>query len=108
MNVIANASARSSGIQHQVPASGFRQGHHHLYGAKSQIQSTGVASTGLPYMRLAAFEETLPDERLAQQQLHILLGPVLGWQRLKEHHDFLEVHALELLGPFDEEGGAYV
>lgn len=59
-------------------------------------------------MRLTSLEKALPDERLAKQQLHVLLCPVPGRQRLQEHHDLLEVHLLQLVGPFDQECGADV
>ena len=59
-------------------------------------------------MRLTPLEQTLPNKRLAQQQLDVLFRPVARRQRLQEHHDLLEVHALEFVGPFDEEGGADV
>ena len=59
-------------------------------------------------MRLGPLEQTLPNKRLTEQQLDILLRPVLRRQGLQEHHDFLEVHALQLFAPFDEEGGADV
>lgn len=59
-------------------------------------------------MRLAPFKKTLPNKRLAQQQLDILLRPVPRRQRLQEHHDLLEVHALEFLGPLHKKRGADV
>ena len=59
-------------------------------------------------MRLTPLEQTLPNERLTQKQLDVLLRPAPRRQSLQEHHDLLEVHALQLLGPFDEEGGADV
>ena len=59
-------------------------------------------------MRLTTFEQALPDERFAQKELDVLLGPILSWQRLQEHHDLLEIHSLELVGPLDEESGADV
>jgi hypothetical protein len=55
-----------------------------------------------------ASEETLPNEGLTKQQLDVLLCPVTCRQRLQKHHDFLKVHFDELVGPFDEEGGADV
>lgn len=61
-----------------------------------------------PQMRTRPPEQTLPDVRLAQQQLDLLLGPVPGRQCLQEHHDLLEVHRDQLGGPADEEGGADV
>ena len=59
-------------------------------------------------MSLTVLEQALPDERLAQQELDVLLRPTLSWERLQEHHDFLEVHLAKLVGPLDEEGGADV
>lgn len=55
-----------------------------------------------------ALEEALPDKGFAEEQLNVLLGPVLCREALKEHHDLLKVHADELVGPLDEEGGADV
>ena len=51
-------------------------------------------------MRLTVLEQALPDECLAQQELDVLLRPTLSWKRLQEHHDFLEVHLAEFVGPF--------
>ena len=59
-------------------------------------------------MRLAALEQALPDEGLAQKHLDVFLRPLGGWQGLQEHHDFLEIHSLQLVAPFHEEGGAHV
>jgi hypothetical protein len=59
-------------------------------------------------MRTAPSEETLPDKCFAQEQLNVLLCPVTSRQRLQKHHDFLEVHFNELVGPFDEKSGANV
>lgn len=59
-------------------------------------------------MRAAPLEQTLPDEGLAEKELYVLLRPLLGRERLQEHHHFLKVHFAELVGPFDEEGCAYV
>lgn len=59
-------------------------------------------------MRRGSLEQTLPDIRLAQQQLDILLGPVARREGLQEHHDFLKVHLDQLVGPFHQEGGADV
>jgi hypothetical protein len=55
-----------------------------------------------------ALEEALPDKGFAEEQFNVLLGPVLCGEALKEHHDLLKVHADELVGPLDEEGGADV
>lgn len=59
-------------------------------------------------MRLTPLEQTLPNKRLTQQQLHILLSPLLRRQTLQEHHNLLKLHLTEFLGPFDEKGGADV
>ena len=59
-------------------------------------------------MRRRASKQTLPDVRLGKEHLDVLLAPVLGGQALQEHHDFLEIHLNELIGPFHEEGGADV
>jgi len=59
-------------------------------------------------MRCTPPEKTLPNKRFTQQQLNILLRPVTSRQRLQEHHDFLEIHFDELVGPLDKEGGADV
>lgn len=59
-------------------------------------------------MRLAVLEQTLPDESLAQQQLDVLLRPTLSRKGLQKHHDFLEIHLAELVGPFHQESGADV
>lgn len=75
---------------------------------QSKIQRPAVAATRLPYMRLTPFEQALPNKRFTQQQFDVLFRPILGGQSLQEHHDFLEVHALEFIGPFDEERGANV
>ena len=53
-------------------------------------------------------EETLPYERLAEQELNVLSGPISGWQRLQEHQDFLKVHLDKLIGPLDEKSGANI
>lgn len=53
-------------------------------------------------------EEALPNKGLAEEELNVLFRPVLCREALEEHHDFLKVHADELVGPFDEEGGADV
>ena len=63
---------------------------------------------GPAQVRRRSLEQALPDVGLAQQQLNVLLGPVARRQRLQEHHDLLEVHLYELVGPFHEEGGADV
>jgi hypothetical protein len=59
-------------------------------------------------VRTTPFEQALPYERFAQQQLNVLLGPLLSRQRLQEHHDFLEIHLAQLVRPLDEECCAYV
>lgn len=59
-------------------------------------------------MSLTAREQTLPDECLAEEQLDVLLCPLLGRQGLQKNHHLLEVHTLQLVRPFDEEGGADV
>jgi hypothetical protein len=59
-------------------------------------------------MRATPPKETLPDERFTKQQLNVLFSPIPRWQGLEEHHRFLKVHFDELVGPFDEEGGADV
>ena len=59
-------------------------------------------------MRRRAFEETLPDERLTQEQLDVLFCPSLGGKALKKHHDLLKVHVEELIGPLHEKGRTYV
>lgn len=51
-------------------------------------------------MRLTVLEQALPDESLAQQELDVLLRPTLSRKGLQEHHNFLEVHLAELVGPF--------
>lgn len=51
------------------------------------------------YMRLTVFEQALPDECFTQQELNVFLRPTLSWQSLQEHHDLLEVHLAELVGP---------
>jgi len=53
-------------------------------------------------------EQGLPYKRFTEKKLYILLGPVSSWERLKEHHGFLEVHFAELIGPFDQECYAHV
>lgn len=55
-----------------------------------------------------ALEEALPDKGFAEEQLNVLLGPVLCGEALEEHHDLLKVHADELVGPLDEESSADV
>jgi hypothetical protein len=59
-------------------------------------------------MRTTPSEQALPYECFAEEQLDVFLGPLPCWQGLQEHHDFLKVHFSELVGPFDEEGGADV
>ena len=50
-------------------------------------------------MGSTALEQTLPDERLAQEKLNVLFCPGFGGEALEEHHDFLKVHLDELVGP---------
>lgn len=69
----------------------------HSTGA-SQSKHTGAFS--LLHVRLTVLEQALPDESLAQQELDVLLRPTLSRKGLQEHHDFLEVHLAELVGPF--------
>lgn len=57
-------------------------------------------------MSLAPLKQTLPDERLTQQQFDILFRPAPRRQRLQKHHDLLKVHLEQLIRPFDEEGRA--
>lgn len=59
-------------------------------------------------MRTTPLKQTLPNKRLTQKQLDIFLRPLLGWQRLQEHHNLLEIHTLQFVRPLDEEGGADV
>lgn len=59
-------------------------------------------------MGAAAPEKTLPDIRLAEQELDILFCPVAGGESLQEHHYFLEVHFQEAIRPFDQKGSADV
>lgn len=59
-------------------------------------------------VRLAVLEQTLPDKGLAQQELDVFLRPTLSRQSLQEHHDLLEIHLAELVGPLDQESSAYV
>jgi hypothetical protein len=59
-------------------------------------------------MRTASPEQRLPDERLAQQQLDILLRPIPCRQGLQEHHYLLKVHLHELIRPLDQKCGADV
>lgn len=59
-------------------------------------------------MRTTSFEQTLPDEGFAQKKLDIFLSPLFRWQRLQEHHDLLEIHLSQLVGPLHEECCTYV
>lgn len=59
-------------------------------------------------MRRRAFEQTLPDVRLAEEQLNVLFRPFAGGERLQEHHDLLKIHLDELVGPFHQEGSTNV
>ncbi len=55
-----------------------------------------------------AAKQALPYKGFAQQQFDILLSPVSSGKRLKKHHDLLEVHLDQLVGPLDQEGRADV
>jgi hypothetical protein len=55
---------------------------------------------------LGVSEETLPDEGFAEEKLNILLIPASSRQSLQEHHNLLEVHLEQLVGPFDQESSA--
>ena len=59
-------------------------------------------------MRATTLVQALPYERFAHQQLNVFFCPFPGGKGLEEHHYFLKVHFAELVGPFDEEGGADV
>lgn len=59
-------------------------------------------------MRRRTFEEALPDECLAQKQLDVLFCPSLRGEALKKHHDLLEVHIEELVGPLHKKGRTHV
>lgn len=59
-------------------------------------------------MSLGIAEETLPDKSLAEKKLDVFLVPTAGWQSLQEHHNLLEIHLEQLVGPFDQEGSADV
>jgi hypothetical protein len=52
---------------------------------------------------LGVSEETLPDEGFAEEKLNVFLIPAASRQSLQEHHDLLEVHLQQLIGPFDQE-----
>lgn len=54
-------------------------------------------------MRLGAAEKTLPYESFAQQKFDVFLSPVPRGEGLQEHHNFLEVHLQQLVGPLDQE-----
>ncbi len=101
-SLVSQAPPHQAGARQPQPSS--KKLHHD----DSQIQHPRIAPTSLPNMRLTPLEKTLPDERLAEQEFDILLRPIPCRQRLQEHHDFLEIHSLEFLGPLDEEGGADV
>jgi len=73
-----------------------------------QIQRATIPPTRLPYMSLALGKQAFPDERLAEQQLDILLRPVLGREGLQVDHDALEIHPAQLVRPFHQEGGTDV
>lgn len=59
-------------------------------------------------MGFGVSEETLPDKGLTEKKLDIFFRPAAGGQSLQEHHDFLKIHFQELVGPFDQESGAYI
>ena len=59
-------------------------------------------------MRRRAFEETLPNEGLTQEQLDVFFCPSLGGKTLKKHHNLLKIHVEELVGPFHKKGRTYV
>lgn len=80
----------------------------HVIPSARASQSKHTSALSLLHVRLTIFEQALPDERLAQQELDVLLRPTLSRKRLQEHHDFLEVHLAEFVGPFHKESGAYV
>ena len=61
-----------------------------------------------PKMRGRPLKQTLPDIRLAQQQLNILLRPLARRQRLEKHHNLLKVHLDQFIGPLDQERRAHV
>lgn len=75
----------------------------------SQLQVRQCGPAGLTLeMGGGPLVEALPDEGLAKEQLNVLFRPVLGGQALQEHHDFLEIHLDELVGPLDKQRGADV
>ena len=59
-------------------------------------------------MGLGVAEETLPDEGFAEKKLDIFLVPAASRKSLQEHHNLLEVHLEQLIGPFDQESSADV
>jgi len=72
----------------------------HVFPFARASQSKHTSAFSLLHMRLTVLEQALPDKRLAQQELDVLLRPALSRKRLQEHHDFLEVHLAEFVGPF--------
>lgn len=59
-------------------------------------------------MRSRPLEKALPDEGFTQEQLDILFCPAFGGKALEEHHDLLEIHVEELIGPFHKKGRTHV
>lgn len=59
-------------------------------------------------MRATALEQTLPNEGLAQEQFNVFFGPLPRGERLKKHHNLLEVHLPQLVAPFDKKSGTNV
>ena len=52
--------------------------------------------------------QRLPDESLTKEKLNIFLGPIASGEGLQKHHNLLEVHLQQLIGPFDQERGTYI
>lgn len=71
-----------------------------------QVEDTIFNASGLDHVAFATLEQALPDEGLAEQEFNVFLCPGFRWQRLQEHHDLLEIHAKQLVRPFDQEGCA--
>jgi hypothetical protein len=57
---------------------------------------------------LGVSEETLPDESFAEEKLNVFLIPATSGQGLQKHHNLLEVHFEQLIGPFDQESSANI
>lgn len=49
-----------------------------LIRSASQVEHTELDTFRLDDMTFAALEQTLPDERLTQQEFDVLLSPLLG------------------------------